>query len=143
MIRAAALALLLTLPAQAENADWAGAYGGLGLSLDRAGADLFVGAMAERGPALLGVEIDAGVAEEDGRVALTGRVGTGLGGTLLYGLAGLGHEGGGGGQSGLVLGAGAERRLGGLRLGGEWRQEWLGEGAEGEARLGGRVALEF
>lgn len=143
MIRAAALSLLLAFPAQAQNAEWAGAYGGLGLTLDRSGAELFVGAMAERGPALVGLELDAGLAEEESQVALTGRLGAGMGGTLLYGLAGLGYGGEGDGEAGLVLGAGAERRLGGLRLGGEWRQEWLGESAEGETRLGGRVALEF
>lgn len=143
MIRAAALSLVLALPAHAQNADWVGAYGGLGLLLDRSGAELFLGAMAERGPVLVGLEFDAGLAEEESQVALTGRLGAGLGGTLLYGLAGLGYEGEGDGAAGLVLGAGAERRLGGLRLGGEWRQEWLGDGAEGETRLGGRVALEF
>lgn len=143
MIRAAALFLLLALPAQAQNAEWAGAYGGLGLRLDRSGAELFLGAMAERGPALLGLELDAGVAEEQGRVALTGRLGAELDGTLLYGLAGLGYKGEGDAQAGLVFGAGAERRLGGLRLGAEWRQERLGEGAEGETRLGGRISLEF
>ena len=136
-MRAACMILILAGPLSAQEAGWSGGYGGLSLGTAEPDAELFVGAMTERGPAVLGVELGTGLGE--GEVALTGRVGHGLGGTLLYGLAGLGSGAG----EGVVLGAGASRRLGGLRVGGELRHDFGDAAEDGGTRLGGRIALEF
>ena len=136
MIRAAILTSLLIAPGSAEDAGWSGRYGGLDLSAD--GPAAFVGGMTEGGPAVLGLEIGAGIARTDyarGRLSVTGRLGAEAGGALLYGLAGVDR----GGDGRAVVGLGATRRLGALRLGGELRQGIGG----GEARLAGRVALAF
>lgn len=136
----------------AQEAGWSGSYGGVGLAPDASGAELFVGRLAARGPAVMGVEMGAGFATglgaqegegHGGRLALTGRLGGHAGGTLVYGLAGLGVEAGAGGEAGLILGAGAARRLGHLRLGGEIVHERDGEAGGGDTRLGGRIAFEF
>lgn len=136
MLRTAALILMLSPPALAQEPGWTGGYGGLSVGTASPDVALFFGAMAEHGPAVVGIEVGAGL--EEGEMALTGRVGRGLGGTLLYGLAGVGSGEG----DGVLLGAGASRRLGQVRIGGELRHGLGGE-AEGETRLGGRIALEF
>ena len=146
MIRVALPILALASPAPAADADWAGAYGGVGVATGGSEAELFVGALTERGPAVLGLELGAGLGKGgSGGLALTGRLGAGLGGTLVYGLAGLGHDGADGaeGDAGVILGAGASRRLGGIRVGGELRHERTGGAGSSETRLGGRFALEF
>jgi hypothetical protein len=137
VLRTIGLILSLSQPALAQEPGWAGGYGGLSFGTAEPEVEVFVGAMTERGPAVVGIEL--GAAAEDGALALTGRVGRSVGETLLYGLAGLGSGEG----EGVLLGAGASRRLGGVRIGGELRHD-LGEGQEdGETRLGGRIALEF
>ena len=146
MIRPVAIAILTTAPAPApsQEAAWSGPYAGLSVGVEGEGAGLFLGAMAERGSTVLGFEVGAGA--EEGDLALTGRLGLGLGGTLFYGLAGLsglGQDEVGDGEAALVLGAGASRRLGGFRVGGELRHDLGEHGAQGGTRLGGRVALEF
>ena len=137
MIRHAAILLLAAAPAWAQDAPWAGSYGGLSLSTSGPGVELFVGSMTGSGPALLGFELGAG----EGDLALTGRIGRGVGETLVYGLAGIDFEERDEGEAGLFLGAGAARRVGGFRIGGELRHDASRE--HRETRLGGRVALEF
>lgn len=136
MIRPVAMVLCLAAPASGEEAGWSGGYGGLSFGTD--GSGLFLGAMAERGPAVLGLELGA-EAQDDG-VAVTGRVGHAAGATLLYGLAGVGPAGEG---DGLLLGAGASHRRGRIRIGGELRHAFPEDDAAGDTSLGGRVALEF
>lgn len=132
--------LALSGAVAAQDDAWTGPYGGISLRLGRPAAGVFLGAMTDRGGAVMGLELGAGLGRGEDEVALTGRLGRGLGDTLLYGLAGLGSAPDG---DVVVLGAGASRRLGGLRLGGELRRS-VGEGdADAETRLGGRIALEF
>ena len=135
MYRAIGMILTLAQPAMAQEAGWAGGYGGLSLGTGSPDVEFFLGAMAEHGPAVMGVEFGAG----EGDLAVTGRLGRGLGGTLLYGLAGVGS----GADQGLLLGAGASHRLGGVRVGGELRHGLGSAPEDGETRIGGRISLEF